>query len=146
MDFAGLTFELVSLASGAELANPADLAVVRIGFDPGASLPGEDNDPTVGIMLVESGTLTVQANGPVTVTRGATLGAAMATAEATGDFSTVMEAVAAGEAVTLAAGDAAYLPANIPGEIRNDGPEHAMALVFLITPPEGMMSAATPAP
>jgi quercetin dioxygenase-like cupin family protein len=146
MDFAGITFELVSLASGAEVANPSDLAVVRIGFDPGASLPGEENDRTVGIMLVESGTLTVQADGPLTVTRGATLAEAMATAEATGDFSSVMEAVAAGEAVTLEAGDAAYLPANIPGEIRNDGQEHAVALAFLVTPPEGMMGEATPAP
>jgi quercetin dioxygenase-like cupin family protein len=146
MGLKGITFELVSLASGAEVTNPSDLAVVRIGFDPGARLTGEENDPTVGIMLVESGTLTVQADGPVTVTRGATLGAAMATAEATGDFSTIMEAVAAGEAVTLEAGDAAYLPANIPGEVRNDGQEHAVALAFLITPPEGMMSEATPAP
>jgi quercetin dioxygenase-like cupin family protein len=146
MGFEGLTFELVSLASGAEVATPSDLAVVRIGFDPGASLPGEENEPTVGIMLVESGKLTVQADGPVTVTRGATLGAAAATAEATGDFSTIMEPVAAGEAVTLEAGDAAYLPANVPGEIRNDGQEHAVALAFLITPPEGMMGEATPAP
>jgi quercetin dioxygenase-like cupin family protein len=130
MGFEGITFELVSLASDAEVASPSDLAVVRIGFDPGASLPGEENDPTVGIVLVESGTLTVQANGPLTVTRGATLGDAMATAEATGDFSTIMEAAAAGEAVTLEAGDAAYLPANIPGEIRNDGQEPAVALAF----------------
>ena len=146
MGFEGLTFELVSLASGAEVANPSDLAVVRIGFAPGASLAGEENDPTVGIMLVESGTLTVQADGPLTVTRGATLGGAMATAEATGDFSTIMEAVAAGDAVALEAGDAAYLPANIPGEIRNDSQEQAVALAFLITPPEGMMGEATPSP
>ena len=97
-------------------------------------------------MLVESGTLTMQADGPVTVTHGATMGAAMATAEATGDFSTVMEAVPAGEAVTLEAGDAAYFPANTPGEIRNDGQEHAVALAFLITPPVGPMGEATPAP
>jgi quercetin dioxygenase-like cupin family protein len=146
MGFEGLTIELVSLASGAEVANPSDLVVVRIGFEPGASLPGEENDPTVGIMLVESGTLTVQADGPLTVTRGATLGAAVATAEATGDFSAIVEAVAAGEAVTLEAGDAAYLPANVPGEIRNDGQEQAVALAFLIAPPEGMMAEATPAP
>ena len=36
----------------------------------------------MGLVLVESETLTVQADGPVTVTRGAGLGAAMATAEA----------------------------------------------------------------
>ena len=146
MDFDGITFEPLSFAFGAEVATPADLVVVRIGFDPGASLPGEENDPTVGIVLVESGTLTVQADGPVTVTRGAGMGEAMATAEATGDFSTLMESVAAGEAVTLEAGDAAYLPANMTGNIRNDGQDPAVALAFLVVPPEGMMGEATPAP
>jgi quercetin dioxygenase-like cupin family protein len=143
--FEGITFELVGLAPGVELASPSDLVVVRIGFDPGAGLPGEDNDPTVGIVLVESGTLTVQADGPVTVTRGARLGEAMATAEATGDFSTVLEVVATGEAVTLEVGDAAYLPPNVTGEIRNDGQEHAVGLAFLVVPPAGMTGSATPA-
>ena len=146
MDFEGITFEPLSFAFGADVASPADLVVVRIGFDPGASLPGEENDPTVGIVLVESGTLTVQVDGPLTVTRGAGMGAAMATAEATGDFSTLMESVAAGEVVTLEAGDAAYLPANLTGDIRNDGQEPAVALAFLVVPPEGMMGEATPAP
>ena len=146
MDFEGITFEPVSFAFGADVASPADLIVVRIGFDPGAALPGEENDPTVAIVLVESGTLTLQADGPVTVTRGASLGEAMATAEATGDFSTLMEATAAGEAVMLEAGDAAYLPANMTGEIRNDGQERAVGLAFLVVPPEGMMGEATPAP
>ena len=146
MDVEGITFEPLSFAFGADVATPADLVVVRIGFDPGASLPGEENDPTVGIVLVESGTLTVQADGPVTVTRGASMGEAMATAEATGDFRTLLESVAAGEAVTLEAGDAAYLPANMTGEIRNDGQERAVALAFLVVPPEGMMGEATPAP
>jgi quercetin dioxygenase-like cupin family protein len=146
MDFEGITFEPVSFAFGADVATPADLVLVRIGFEPGASLPGEENDPTVGIVLVESGALTVQVDGSLTVTRGAGMGAAMATAEATGDFSTLMESVAAGEVVTLEAGDAAYLPANMTGEIRNDGDEPAVALAFLVVPPEGMMGEATPAP
>jgi quercetin dioxygenase-like cupin family protein len=146
MDVEGITFEPVSFAFGAEVATPADLVLVRIGFDPGASLPGEENDPTVGIVLVESGTLTVQADGPLTVTRGAGMGEAMATAEATGDFSTLMESAAAGEAVTLEAGDAAYLPANMTGEIRNDGQDPAIALAFLVVPSEGMMGEATPTP
>ena len=71
-------------------------------------------------MVVESGSLTVEVDGPVMVTRGAGMGEAMATAEATGDFSAMMESIAAGEAVTLAAGDAAYIPGNVLGEIRNE--------------------------
>src|SRR5215213_506232 len=70
MDFEGITFEPLSFAFDVDVESPVGLLVVRIGFDPGASLPGEENDPTVGIVLVESGTLTVQASGPVTVTRG----------------------------------------------------------------------------
>jgi hypothetical protein len=146
MDFEGITFDPVSFAFGVDVPSPSDLVVIRIGFDPGAALPGEENDPTVGIVLVESGTLTVQADGPVTVTRGASLGAAMATAEASGDFSTLVESVAAGEAVTLEAGDAAYLPANMTGEIRNDSQERAVGLAFLAVPPEGMVGEATPTP
>src|SRR5687767_14757853 len=76
MDFEGITFEPVSFAFGADVATPADLGLVRIGFEPGASLPGEENDPTVGIVLVESGALTVQVDGSLTVTRGAGMAAA----------------------------------------------------------------------
>ena len=82
----------------------------------------------------------------MTVTRGAGMEVAMATAEATGDFSGIMEAVAAGEAVTLEAGDAASLPGDVPGEIRNESQESATALAFVLYPSEGMMGEATPAP
>jgi mannose-6-phosphate isomerase-like protein (cupin superfamily) len=70
---------------------------------------------------------------------------AMAAAESTGDLSAAAEAIAAGEAVTLKAGDAAYVPSNVTGEIRNDGQERAVALTIVLGPAEGMM-AATPAP
>ena len=82
----------------------------------------------------------------MTVTRGAGLGEAMATAQATGDFSALMESVPAGQAVTLAAGDAAYIPANVAGEIRNEGQEPAVRLAILVLPPEAMTGEATPAP
>ena len=79
----------------------------------------------------------------VTVTRG--LGEAMATAEASGDMSALMVSVAAGQAVTLESGDAAYISAFTAGEIRNEGQEHATALAFLVFPFGGMMGEATPA-
>jgi hypothetical protein len=97
-------------------------------------------------LVVESGTFTVQVDGPATVTRGAGLGAAMATVEATGDMSGLMESIPAGQAVTLEAGDAAYLPGYTAGEIRNEGQEPATGLGFLVFPAEGMMGEATPAP
>jgi quercetin dioxygenase-like cupin family protein len=141
----GFTYEQVTFASGIELTSPLDLNVFRFGLEPGAAVPLEDS-PGAGILLAEAGTLTVQADGPVTVTRGAGMDEAMATAEATGDFSGMMESAAAGEVVTLEAGDAAYIPGDVPGEIRNEGDEPASALAFVLYPSEGMMGAATPAP
>jgi hypothetical protein len=58
----------------------------------------------------------------------------------------MMESSTAGEAVTLAAEDAASIPATLAREIRNQGQERAVDLAFLVVPPEGMTGAATPAP
>jgi len=142
----GFTFEPLTFAFGVDMTSPFDLLVARLTLAPGTALPGEENDPSVGIVVVESGTLTVQVDGPVTVTRGAGLGEALASAEQSGDFGNLTEPVAAGEAVTLEAGDAAYLPANAGGELRNDGEEQVVMLGFLILPSEDMMGEATPAP
>src|SRR5215217_1725328 len=125
----GITFEPVTFASGVDLTGLSELLVVRIGLEPGRALP-IDPDPGVGILLVESGTVTVQVEAPMTVTRGAGLS----------------EAMAAGEAVTLSSGDAAYIPGSVAGEIRNEGQEPAVALGFLVVPPEDMTGEATPAP
>jgi quercetin dioxygenase-like cupin family protein len=141
----GVTFEPATMVLGVDLASPSDMLVFRIGLEPGAVSP-VDPSPGAGILLVESGTMTVQVDGSMTVTRGAGLGEAMATAEASGDMSALMESLAAGEAVTLEAGDAAYIPGNVPGEIRNEGQEPAAGLAFIVYPAAGMMGEATPAP
>ena len=146
VEIGGVTFQPVALATGIDLPSPGDLFVARAALDPGGVVPIEESDPALGILLVESGTLTVQLEGPMTVTRGAGLGEAMATAEATGDFSALMESVPAGQAVTLEAGDAAYIPAHVAGEIRNEGQEPAVRLAILVLPPEAMTGEATPAP
>src|SRR5215212_773322 len=140
----GGTADLVTLATGVDWASPGDLFVVRIGLDPGGRNTIEQSDPSAGVLLVESGTLTLQVDRPVTVTRGAGLGAAMATAEASGNFGDLLESVNGGEAVTLAAGDAAYISANSAGEFRNDGQERAVALAFIISPAAAMPGEATP--
>jgi quercetin dioxygenase-like cupin family protein len=142
----GVAFEAVAFATGIDLPSPGDLFVVRASLDPGGVVPIEERDPALGILLVESGTLTVQVEGPMMVTRGTGLGEAMATAAATGDFGSLTESVAAGQAVALEAGDAAYIPANVAGEIRNEGQERAERLAFLVLPPEAMTGEATPAP
>jgi quercetin dioxygenase-like cupin family protein len=58
----------------------------------------------------------------------------------------MMESSTAGEAVSLAAGDAASIPANVAREIRTEGQERAVDLAFLVVPPEWMTGAANPAP
>jgi quercetin dioxygenase-like cupin family protein len=141
----GATFEPVTSAFGAEPPSPADMFVIRINLEPGGRLPSDPNDPSVGILIVESGAFTLALEGPVNVTRGAGLSAAMATAEASGDPGEIVEAYGAGDEVTLEAGDAAYVPANLAGEIRNEGQEPAVGLGFLIYPAAGVGAEATPA-
>lgn len=142
----GISFEPVTFATGADLTGLTDLFVLRLGLEPGAALPVEENDPSVGILLVESGAFTIRVEGPVTVTRGAGMSEAIATAEATGDFSTLMESVPEGKAVTLEAEDAAYIPGNVAGEIRNEGQERAVGLGFLVVPGADMTGEVTPTP
>ena len=142
----GVTFEPVTFATGIDLPSPGDLFVARASLEPGAVVPIDASDPSLGFLLVESGTITVQVEGPMTVTRGAGLGEAMAAAETSGDLSGLMESIPEGESVTLEAGDAAYIPANSAGEFRNDGQERAVSLAFLVIPAEGMSGEATPAP
>jgi hypothetical protein len=142
---AGFTYQQVMFASGIELTSPLDLNVFRFGLEPGTAT-SVDESPGVGVLVVESGSLTVEVDGPVTVTRAAGMQEAMATAEATGDFCGVMESVAAGEAVALAVGDAAHIPGDVPGEIRNEGSEPATSLAFIVYPTGTMMGEATPTP
>ena len=65
----------------------------------------------------------------------------MGTAEATGTFTPSDEQIASGDEATMDAGDAAYIPGSINGEIRNDGSEQAVGLVVLVGPTEAMMGA-----
>src|SRR5215207_11024898 len=120
VEIGDVTFEPVALATYIDLPSPGDLFVARAALDPGGVVPIEESDPALGILLVESGTLTLQVEGPITVTRGAGLGEAIATAQATGDFRALMESITAGQAVTLEEGDYAYIPANVAGGIRNE--------------------------
>jgi quercetin dioxygenase-like cupin family protein len=143
MALEGITFESVTFAPGLVFPSQGDMFVARATLEAGAAVPIEESDPTFGFLLVESGTLTVQVDTPMSVTRSGELDAAMATAEASGDFSGMLESIAEGQAVTLEAGDAAYIPANSAGEIRNAGQEQAVALAFLVFP---LTEEATPTP
>jgi quercetin dioxygenase-like cupin family protein len=138
-------FEPLAITSGVTLASPADIIAVRLSIEPGAGLPLETSDPTGGMVIVESGTFTVRVDAPWAITRAGSALAAIATAEATGAYTSPEEQISSGEEVTMGAGDAAYIPGSVSGEIRNDGDEPAIAQIVLIGPTEGM-TGATPTP
>jgi quercetin dioxygenase-like cupin family protein len=145
-EMAGETFEPLGFALGVPLPSPADMIVARFSLEPGAGFPLEASDPTGGMVVVESGAFTVRVDEMVwSVNRGEALQAAMAGADENADFSAAMEEVAMGEEAVLEAGDVAWVPGSVSGEIRNDGQEPAEGIVFLVGP-TGSMSEATPAP
>jgi len=150
----GVSFEPLAITAGVTLPNRGDLVVVRITLEPDAVLPSDPNDPSLAMVLIEAGELTFNIDGPVAVTRAGAFAPALATAEAGGAFVAPEETVTAGETVTLQAGDVAFLPPNVGGEVRNEGTEPVVGLAFLVAPPnegeavptEGTPAAGTPAP
>jgi quercetin dioxygenase-like cupin family protein len=145
-EMAGETFEPLGFAFGVPLPSPADMFVARFSLAPGAAFPLEASDPTGGMVVVESGAFTVRVEETAwMINRGEALREAMAGADETTDLSGAMEQVAMGEEAVLEAGDVAWVPGSVSGEIRNDGQEPAAGIVFLVGPPAAM-SEATPAP
>jgi len=140
----GVTYEPLGFLPGVTLPSTADIIAVRITIDPGATSKLDASDPSGGILVVESGTFTalVEETG-WTVSRGAALQAAMNS----GDESMpgVIEQVTKAEEATLEAGDVAYIPGSVSGEIRNDGDEPAVGLA-IIAAPGGMLGMGTPTP
>ena len=140
----GISFEMLGYGATETLpATPAEIAMFRFVFEPGAAFPLGPNDPSMTISYVESGTLTFLVNeSPVTILRAAGMGT---------PFPEEMEDVEAGVEFTLAVGDSVIVTPNVTGEVRNDGSEPATVLVTLIAPLMGGMDgeadqAATPAP
>lgn len=128
-------FELVPGQIGRELASglvaeppaaPVALSLLRFANAPGSVFTGTAGDPSVGLILVESGVVTVRLEGPATITR------------ASGP-----EDVPAGTEFTLGAGESFVWPPFVAGELRNDGPEPALTLLAYLAPAEA--EATTPA-
>jgi quercetin dioxygenase-like cupin family protein len=118
----GLTFEPLAGALVEALPpGPVLFSMSRVTVDPGAMLPIPADDPSVGLIRVESGVLTVRIEAPAQVIRA-------------NDATMAGEEVAAGEAFTLAEGDSTLLPANAAGEIRNDTTTPVVVLAAFIEP------------
>jgi hypothetical protein len=143
----GISFEPLAYAPGITLPATGDLSIGRISFEPGTGFPIEEGDPSYALAVIESGELTVLQEGPLMVTRAGALEAALGEEAAGGVATPATEEIAAGQEVTLAAGDTVLFPPNVGGgEVRNDGQERTVALVVFVGPPAEMMGEATPAP
>ena len=117
----GVTFS--TLASGTiEILSPgtANLVLGRVRFAPGATLPFDPTDPSVDLVFIGSGTLTLRVDAPMSVARGAQAGTPVP--KEPGD-------IAAGTEFTMSEGDSALFPPNASGELRNDGDVDAVAWV-----------------
>lgn len=124
----GVSFEFLGYGPGIALpANPADVVLLRLTLEPGASFPLDPNDPSIGLVAIESGALAFVMDEPITVLHPVVDGF-----PGPDDF----ETVPAGEEFTLEEGASAVFPPNIGGEFRNDGEEAVSLLVALIAPPE----------
>jgi quercetin dioxygenase-like cupin family protein len=141
----GVGFVPLGFGTAQELpAAPADLVLARFTLDPGAGFDIGEDDPSVVLVYVESGAFTFRVEAPMRITRAASI-AVFATPGADEGALPEAEEVAAGTEFTLEAGDSAVFPPNVPGEVRNDGTEPAVALLTLVGPPEAG-AAGTPAP
>jgi quercetin dioxygenase-like cupin family protein len=140
----GVTFEPLGFLPGLSLPSSADVVVVRITIDPGATSPFDASDPNGGVLIVESGAFTVAVEEMAwTVSRGAALQEAINSADES--MPGVIEQVAMGEEATLETGDVAYVPGSVSGELRNDGDEPAVGLAVIVAP-GGMLGMGTPTP
>ena len=140
----GVTFQPVALATGLTLPATNELSIARIVLEPGAGFPIGAGDPTYALAVVQRGELTIIQDGPLVVTRAGALEAALEEAEAGGAYAPVTEDIAAGQEVTVEAGDTVLFPLNASGEIRNESRrERTIALVAFVGPPA---AEATPTP
>ena len=138
----GITFEALAFATALALPTTGELSITRVSFEPGAGFPIEEGDPSYALGVIESGELTIVQDGPLMVTRAGALDTAMGEAEQGGAFAPETEEIAAGQEVTVEAGDAVLFPPNASGEIRNDGDEPTVVLVVFVGPPVPMGEAA----
>ncbi|MDQ3468064.1 MAG: cupin domain-containing protein [Chloroflexota bacterium] len=140
----GISFMPLGFGTAEQLpTTPADFILARFSLDPGAIFPIEASDPSVTLVVIESGTVTFQVEAPITITRAATI-AAFATPGVDESAVPAPEEIAAGTEFTMEAGDSAVFPPSIAGEVRNDGQETAVALLAFVEPQGGEEGTPTP--
>lgn len=120
-----------------EVAMP-DVVEMEFGrgtLAPGASLSFTTDDPAAGVMILESGEITATVeDAPWTISRGAAITAIITGTPAADGTTAVVDVIEAGEMATFSAGDAAYIPGSVTGELHNSGDEEAVALLITYRP------------
>lgn len=139
----GVSFEFLGAGETKTLPrDPADIVLVRIGLEPGASLTSDPEDPGIALFAIEAGAVTFSVDAPITV---------LHLPEGGQPGPDDQHVFAAGEEFTMEEGDSALFPSHLTGEARNDGDEDASILATLIIGPQAAgereeAEAATPVP
>ena len=126
----GVTFE--PIAGGvAEVLPPAPAAIelFRIRLAPGGNFSEPDGDPGTGVILVESGELTLSVTRPATLTR----------ADGT------QEEMQANKEYLLKPGDNLLGPSGAGGAFSNHGSQDVVVMVAAVRPVAEPTASATPA-
>lgn len=146
-DTPGVTFTPLGFAPDVTIPANADLIMIDLEMAAGTTSPFDPNDPSGGMIYVESGEFTIRVDGAIWgVNRGKTLEKALAAGST--DDANFYEVIQPGQETTLTEGDVAWVPGGVSGEIRNDSDDDAEGTLFLIAP-AGTLSggpAGTPAP
>lgn len=124
--------ELASSLVAEPPAGPVYLGIMRFTTEPGSVFTGGADDPSAGLTLVESGSLTARLDEPVMITR-----------------TTGTEEIPAGTEFTIGPGESLISPPFVEGEFRNDGQVPTVTLVVYVAPAEEEAAtpmAGTPAP
>jgi hypothetical protein len=122
----GVAYEFIGYGVAEALPEtPAELSLLRLTLDPGAHFGLDPADPAVALVVIESGEATFLVDTDITVLHAPKEGEM---------FSQNFETMPANEAFTMEAGASAVFPANVGGDLSNEGNEQVSVLVADITP------------
>ena len=131
---AGVTQQTLAVGSAASLLPAgAIIELVRFTFAPGAVVVLPEASPSLALVSVESGVLSVRIDAPVKLTRAAA-----------GGSSGELETIPVDTPFTADQGDYFVGPPHVAVEARNDGSEPLVLLMAVLEPAAEMAAAATP--
>lgn len=131
----GITYLPLGYIPAIPMPDAVDTEVARGTLEPGASFSFTPDDPAAAILIMESGEIAVTVeDASWTISRGAAVAAIVTGTPAADGATEVVEVIEAGETATFAAGDVAYVPGNVTGELHNSGDEKAVTLLLTYLP------------